>query len=317
MGLNFVPLSLDLQRAYADRLAVTAVRPSLSSFVSLWAWRHEMGLSWAWEDDLVWIRASWPEVCLLPPVGNWDAVDWAARLRQHFDHEVFCSVPTALAFRWQQALPEGLLREDQRWEWDYLYRADDLLLLRGNQFMKKRHKIKEFFRDAGDGQESFSITGAHLDELWAFQERWLRTQEDPGGTLAAEHRAIREVFDAWPHLPTVRGSAIRVRGALVAYAVGALLAPTTLVVHFEKGDTALRGVYQAINQTFVRHHARFPVSLVNREEDLGDPGLRQAKLSYRPVNFVRKERIALRPALCPMDTAPDLSSCGEEVFSPH
>ena len=197
MGLNFVPLSLDLQRAYADRLAVTAVRPSLSSFVSLWAWRHEMGLSWAWEDDLVWIRASWPEVCLLPPVGNWDAVDWAARLRQHFDHEVFCSVPTALAFRWQQALPEGLLREDQRWEWDYLYRADDLLLLRGNQFMKKRHKIKEFFRDAGDGQESFSITGAHLDELWAFQERWLRTQEDPGGTLAAEHRAIREVFDAW------------------------------------------------------------------------------------------------------------------------
>ena len=104
---------------------------------------------------------------------------------------------------------------------------------------------------------------------------------------------------------------------LVAYAVGALLAPTTLVVHFEKGDTALRGVYQAINQTFVRHHARFPVSLVNREEDLGDPGLRQAKLSYRPVDFVRKERIALRPALCPMDTAPGLSSCGEEVFSPH
>lgn len=308
MGLDFVPLSLDLQSAYASRLAATAVRPSLSSFVSLWAWRHEMGLSWAWEDDLVWLQASRPEPCLLPPVGNWDAVDWASRLRQHFDSQIFCSVPTALALRWEQALSGSLLREEQRWEWDYLYRAEDLGHLRGNQFMKKRHKIKEFFRDAEHPPEIFAVEEEHLEELWQFQEGWLGAQEDPEGILAGEQRAIREVFDVWSQLSTVRGTAIRVRGEVVAYAVGALLDPSTLVVHFEKGDTALRGVYQVINQAFVRQHASPPVTLVNREEDLGDPGLRQAKLSYRPVGFVRKERVSLLSPSRPTPALPhDLS----------
>ena len=301
MGLSFVPLSLDLQGAYAARLPLTATRPSMASFVSLWAWRREMELSWAWEEDLVWVRALRPIPCLLPPVGDWDGVDWGSRLRAHFGprDETFCSIPSELALRWHRALPGALLREEERGEWDYLHRAEDLKSLRGNAFMKKRNKISEFLRDAGQSLEVFSLAPEHLDEVWRFQERWLQFQDDPRGTLAAEHRAIREVFEAWGHLPSVRGTAIRVRGEIAAYAVGALLDPQTLVVHFEKGDGALRGSYQAINQAFVRQHATPAVTWVNREEDLDDPGLRQAKLSYRPVGFVRKERVVLKAPLPP------------------
>jgi len=33
---------------------------------------------------------------------------------------------------------------------------------------------------------------------------------------------------------------------------------------------------------------------VNREQDLGDEGLRQAKMTYRPSGFVRKYRVKPR-----------------------
>ena len=65
------------------------------------------------------------------------------------------------------------------------------------------------------------------------------------------------------------------------------LADIMLVVHFEKGRPGYKGVYQAINQLFLAD-AGPGYTLVNREQDLGDDGLRQSKLSYNPVGFLRK-----------------------------
>ena len=55
-----------------------------------------------------------------------------------------------------------------------------------------------------------------------------------------------------------------------------------------KGE--MRGLYQMINQQFLIHE--FPeAEIVNREDDMGLPGLRQAKMSYAPMDFARKYRI--------------------------
>jgi hypothetical protein len=73
---------------------------------------------------------------------------------------------------------------------------------------------------------------------------------------------------------------------VVAFTVAEPLTPDTLVVHFEKGMGYYKGIYQAINREFLAAQTGF--TLVNREQDLGNMGLRQAKLSYNPVDFVRK-----------------------------
>jgi len=66
----------------------------------------------------------------------------------------------------------------------------------------------------------------------------------------------------------------------------------TLLIHFEKADPEYKGGYQAINQMFLDHiKAKF--TTVNREQDLDDEGLRQAKLSYHPVDFLRKFKVVL------------------------
>jgi hypothetical protein len=78
-----------------------------------------------------------------------------------------------------------------------------------------------------------------------------------------------------------------VEDIIVAYTIAEPLDEETVVIHFEKGCPAHKGIYQAINQMFLESlEGRF--RLVNREQDLGDPGLRKAKLSYHPVAYNKK-----------------------------
>jgi hypothetical protein len=86
------------------------------------------------------------------------------------------------------------------------------------------------------------------------------------------------------------GGALIVDGTMVAYTVAEALTPQSVVIHFEKGDTQFKGVYQAINQMFLAHGARDFLT-VNREQDLNDEGLRKSKLSYNPLEFLRKSRM--------------------------
>ena len=55
----------------------------------------------------------------------------------------------------------------------------------------------------------------------------------------------------------------------------------------EKADPEVRGAYPAINQAFVEHEWS-DMTYINREEDMGIEGLRQAKESYKPVKLIEK-----------------------------
>lgn len=77
---------------------------------------------------------------------------------------------------------------------------------------------------------------------------------------------------------------------MVAYTVGERLDDDTLLIHFEKGLSQYKGVYQAINHLFLLNEgAEF--TWVNREQDLNIEGLRKAKMSYHPAFFLRKCRV--------------------------
>jgi hypothetical protein len=114
--------------------------------------------------------------------------------------------------------------------------------------------------------------------------------------LSAENKAIARVLADWRHFDGVLGGALMVNGDMVAYTVAEGLTRDSLVIHFEKGDTQYKGVYQAINQMFLAKSAS-RYKLVNREQDLGDEGLRKAKLSYHPTSFISKFRVTMPWAL--------------------
>ena len=85
----------------------------------------------------------------------------------------------------------------------------------------------------------------------------------------------------------MRGGLLRAEGRVVAFSIGEALNEDTVVVHVEKAFADVPGAYPMINQQFVIHETE-GFTYINREEDTGAEGLRQAKLSYHPVYMVEK-----------------------------
>ncbi len=89
------------------------------------------------------------------------------------------------------------------------------------------------------------------------------------------------------------GGLIRSSGEVVAFTMGERLNKTTFCVHFEKALADVRGAYPMINREFVANCLK-EYTYVNREEDVGDPGLRKAKLSYNPAILLEKYSLKLK-----------------------
>ena len=87
---------------------------------------------------------------------------------------------------------------------------------------------------------------------------------------------------------SVRMGGIYVDDQLEAFSIGSYNSKEKMaIIHIEKANPEMRGLYQMINQQFLIHE--FPdAEIVNREDDMGLDGLRQAKLSYHPAVMVKK-----------------------------
>lgn len=290
MELEFTPIDLDRQQQYRDMLQQCDQIASDYSFINIWSWQEEYGLQWAWQDQLVWIRQSSPKPALWAPVGNWSAVAWSdamARAKQ------ICScmirIPKKLLDHWQGHLSDDIRIVEAREHWDYLYEREDLANLRGNRFHKKKNLVNQFKKKY---EHTYLPMGSEM-VLYALemQNNWCMWRDcENHDTLAAENRAIAKVLRNWQSLQGITGGALRVDDWLAAYTIAETMPDNTLLIHFEKGDPEYKGSYQAINQFFV-NRIEGDFHLVNREQDLGDEGLRKAKMSYHPVDFVRKFRL--------------------------
>ena len=290
MSLKFEPISLEKQEDYLKMLARCPQVASDYSFMNLWAWAEDYGLSWAWDDDCVWIRQSRPEVLYWAPVGPWYDIDWSTRLVAKPDEStIFIRIPDKLVEHWQTIFKDQATFAEERGHWDYVYAVSELIDLKGNRFHKKKNLLNKFVKKYEYTYVPFEPE--LIGQAMAMQENWCTWRDcESSDVLSAENRAIYRALENWEQLNGTLGGALMVDGTMVAYTVAEGLSPQSVVIHFEKGDTRFKGVYQAINQMFLAHSARDFLT-VNREQDLNDEGLRKSKLSYNPLEFVRKFRV--------------------------
>lgn len=264
------------------------------SLVNLWGWERCFSLQWAFDEHLCWIRQNDTLPCLWAPVGDWNAVNWA-------NHPLLARgatlirVPETLAHLLEQALPGRVTLIEARGHWEYLYDAEGLAKLAGKSYHKKKNHVNAYRREYGEPQYK-EISPEIIEDVLALEDEWCQWHECEGSqSLRAENEAINRVLSRWSDMPGLTGGALYAGDVLVAFCVGEQLDATTIGVHYEKARNGYRGAYQMINQQFAQASAA-TARLLNRAQDLDEDGLRQAKMSYMPTDFLHKYTVRVSAA---------------------
>ncbi len=289
--MKYEPVTIDIQQEYNRLLAITPQIASDFSFANIYGWAEEYGLEIAFDRELAWIRQNSPQEACWAPVGNWD-INWKKAIEILPLRKNIVRIPEQLATLWQDVLPEMLIRPD-RDHWDYLYSVPELIELKGNRFHNKKNLFNQFVNNYK--YKYVTLEKKYIEKALALQTEWCLWKECNDSTaLEAENKAILRVFSRWEEIQGLFGAGIMVEKDMVAYTVAEVLPDNSLVIHFEKGCPGYKGVYQAINRLFLQNSAS-EYDIVNREQDLGDEGLKKAKESYNPVGYLKKFTARFQP----------------------
>lgn len=214
-----------------------------------------------------------------------ELIDWAKE-----DGKAFCLYGvTAENFeKLEEWFPGEYELEFQRDSADYVYEAEKLATLSGKKLHSKRNHINKFMR-LHEGTWSYeTLAEENLEECFQMALKWRNMngcEEDieKNSEMCVTLNSLRLFKEL-----KFRGGLLRVDGEIVAFTLGEAINEDTFVVHIEKAFAHVDGAYTVINQQFVEHELVGNYLYVNREEDVGEEGLRKAKLSYKPVFLVEK-----------------------------
>lgn len=281
------PITLGMRDLLHPRLSMLPDGVSEFTFAGLYLFRGTYGYHLSrlpHEQLLVSGRKGSDRFCMLPcglPADD----DLVVELMERFEYIKGLSESQADS-QWVRLERLGYTVQEDRDNFDYLYLKSDLAELSGRKYHKKRNHVNAFINNYH--YDECPLTSDNRDEALMILEKWQAQRED-----RSDYAAAREALERFEELD-LRGYLVAVDGKAAAYTLGEpLMKGRSFVVHFEKAIDDYRGIYQFINKAFAtmlpRHY-----QWINREQDLGDEGLRQSKMTYRPTKFVKKYRVVSR-----------------------
>ncbi len=278
-------------------LAFRQFPPSNSefTFTNLFIWRHAYQIKISRLETFLCLLAEKEEhPFFFPPIGEGDLIHCCRQLLQSMKEKrgdaKIARVPEEMVsrFDWKTERFDVTFDRDQS---DYVYLLEDLVRLQGRKYHRKRNHIKKF-KEKYDYQY-VPLSPELISECLELQAAWCdlkHCEVDPG--LTNEMRAIQEAFTHFEALG-VQGGAILIHGKVEAFTLGEPLNQDTVVIHIEKANPDFDGLYPTLNQAFLEHRWS-GFTYVNREQDLGEEGLRKAKESYFPHHLVNKYTLTLK-----------------------
>jgi len=291
---QFKDIDMSLRDVIRDFFSGCALEASEYTFTNIFAFRFAYNFNISMlKDNLVILKNTEP-VSMFCPVGSSDILK---TLNEIFDYlrninKTPCleRVPESFVHAYLKDNGKFIFKEE-RDQFDYVYDVSELIEIKGSKFHDKKNKVNKF--RSLYKYEYLTLTSDLIEECLAFEDYWCEVKECgkyPG--LQRERCAILEMLNNFSDL-NIKGGIIKIGDKVAAVTLAEKLLPDTMVIHVEKANPDIPGLYQVINQEFLMHEAA-GCSFVNREQDLGIPGLRTSKMSYNPVRFVKKYTVTER-----------------------
>lgn len=293
-------IKIDDKEMFETYLKLYNPQGSDISFTNLFMWRDYYKFRYAVVEGLLCI-VSVPadrEPYALAPIGNINEYNFAAAI--DFIRKYFLKAGWRLIFKKVEESKAGFfkkyVKDDKdiildRDNCDYVYKSEDLIYLKGKKFDGKRNHINKFKKLYQ--YEYVPITEHNIENCYSIMGKWNKDRSsEEFKAYEDEYHANSELLKNYSALDC-RGAFIKVNGEFEAFTIGEMLNSDTAVIHIEKANSGINGLYTLINQQFCEHEWK-DASFINREQDLGVEGLRKAKLSYNPAKLINKYNILLR-----------------------
>ncbi len=298
-ALKISEISIDDKQCFDSYFKMAGLRVSELNFTNFFMWRDYYRFRFSIVNDflcIISVKEDGQPFCFFP-VGDYSRIDelkctfyilreyfqemgWSFKMQRVSEDQLALLVKLGLNFN----------SDEDRDNFDYLYSVKSLSTLAGKKLDGKRNHINKFKKLHTFEYEE--IIDGNLADCKAILENWcVQRNYTEEKSLIAERKANLDILDNYSILG-LKGAVIKVDGVPQAFSVGEKLTEDTCVIHIEKANADIHGLYPLINQQFLSNEwAHF--EYVNREQDLGLEGLRKAKLSYNPVSFVEKYTVEL------------------------
>ena len=221
----------------------------------------------------------------------------------------------------EQLYPNQFYYRADRGFYDYVYDINDLADLKGRKLHRKRNHLKHFKKNHPN-YKVIPITQENLHHVRTFVAEWykLKLEENPDGDYEHEQIALERALSHYDELE-MEGLLLEENGEILGFTIASPMSSDTYDVHYEKARGDIDGAYTIINSEFANYiRSKYPhIKYLDREEDMGLPGLRKAKMSYFPHHLIKKwMAIPLHMSFAfgqPEDTSlPQLRELWKEAF---
>lgn len=188
------------------------------------------------------------------------------------------------------------VKEDRN-NFDYLFSPSKLSELQGIKFKELRRLAKKFSEEYPDAVfqlkdlSDLSIQNkVHLTlRQWEHRKK---VQNKTCDDFEFEEKALcRLLEDAKSHKLIL--SCVSLHDAMIGFSIDEVLPDRNAIAHFIKADNSFRGIYEFLNRELAKYLTTFDVELWNWQQDLDIKSLRETKLGYRPVAFLKRYTVSL------------------------
>lgn len=266
-----------------------------SVFLESYVWKDYYNVRYAiWENKaLLWLMENEGRCFSAMPLCREEDLPGAfAAIEEYFNEELGYPLVINLADEYAVKylnLPEDkYLVEEQVDSRDYLYNGDAMRSLAGKKLHKKKNRVNAFKREYEGRYEYRRLCCSDSHDVWVFLDRWRQQKgEEVEEHLDYEVKGIHDILKNCSEFSIHMGG-VYIDGQMEAFTIGSYNPVEHMaVIHIEKANPEINGLYQFINQQFLIEE--FPeAEWVNREDDIGLEGLRKAKMTYYPADYARK-----------------------------